>query len=91
MFALDTTGGHLLHEKAARKLLTIAPDLRSSSRLYIKLISRGRWNEKVENLSKDGFTVWRLREGRDFGVQHVNTVDEAVVACLRADRGRSNK
>jgi len=85
VFALDTTGGHLLHEKTARKLLTIAPDPRSSSRLYIKLISRGRWNEKVEHLSKDGFTVWRLREGRDFGFQHVNTVDEAVVACLRAD------
>jgi len=46
--------------------------------LRLRRSKTNRWNEKVENLSKNGFTVWRMREGGDLGVEHVNTVDDAV-------------
>lgn len=86
VFGLDTTGEHLLHEKTGRKLLAILPDSRTMSQLYIRLISRGRWNGKVEQTSKDGFTVWRLREDRELGMDYVETVTEAVQACLRTEQ-----
>lgn len=85
VFVLDTTGEHLLVEKTGRKLLTVAPDPQSTSRLHVRLLSKGRWNDQVQSVSSAGFTVWRLREDGNLGMSHVETLSESVSACLKAD------
>jgi type III restriction enzyme len=83
VFALDTTGGHLMLEKAGRKLLSVeAP--RGKVALYVRLISQGKWSENVEELGKGGFTIWRLRPDKNLGAIHCENAEEAVKQCLRA-------
>ena len=85
IFLLDTTGEHLIREKAARKLLAISPNPRSSERLYVKLISEGRWSNEIEQKSQEGFTVWRLRDDRSLGIDYVDSLSDAVTSCLKGE------
>ncbi|HEU0018927.1 MAG TPA: hypothetical protein VFQ14_01420 [Thermoleophilaceae bacterium] len=82
VFALDTTGGHLLHEKAGRKLLAIAPPNRGGGRLIVRLISPGHWNANIEQIDSGGFTVWALKQDRSLRPTKVYTVAEAVECAL---------
>ena len=83
IFALDPTGGHILEDKLGRKLLDIPPHPRSKTRLWIRLISRGHWNEQPQRISSDGFTVWRLGPGRDLIPVPAASVGEAVKLSLK--------
>jgi len=89
VFALDTTGEHLLREKTWRKLLAIEPAPNTKGRLHVRLISKGKWNDDVEQTSKDGYTVWRLRQDKKIGMDHVHDLTEAVKVSVRADSGRA--
>ena len=82
VFALDTTGGHLLHEKAGRKLLAIAPPNRGGGRLAVRLISTGHWNSDIEQIDTSGFTVWGLKQDRSLRPTKVFTAAEAVERAL---------
>jgi len=85
VFAIDTTGEHLLVEKTGRKLLMVTRPSTSQQRLHVKLLSKGRWNEKVESVSPDGFTVWRMREDGDLGMTHVESMSAAVKNAIVPD------
>jgi type III restriction enzyme len=78
VYAVDTTGEHLVRDKLARKLLAVSPNSKSTEDLYVHLLSKGRWNDKAEQTTKDGFTVWGLREDRDLRVSHVRTFADAI-------------
>jgi type III restriction enzyme len=57
VFAIDTKGGHLLSEAAARKLLRIDAPSKSSVRVKVRLVSEGHWNLAAERVDDDGYTV----------------------------------
>jgi type III restriction enzyme len=85
VFALDTTGGHLLKDKTGRKLLAIAPAKATGGRLMVKLVSEGKWNTDVEQEDSDGYTVWGLKQDRSLRATHVDSVAAAVSRSLVKD------
>jgi type III restriction enzyme len=78
VFALDTTGEHLLLEKLNRKLLDIdAVD--GKTRLFVRLISKGTWKAdaaSVELLDGTGFTVRSLGNAMALKKHKVETPEE---------------
>ncbi len=86
--AIDTTGGHLLAEKAARKLLTIQVPPNAKSRIVIRFVSEGRWSAspQLAQEDSDGFTVWELSPNQERRGIHVDDVDAAVARAVRAPR-----
>lgn len=86
VFAIDTTGEHLLIEKAARKLLAVEPGP-SGGRIFVRLVTKGRWtSQPLAHVENGGWTVWGLRDDRDLSAVHFDDVKSAVKACLKADR-----
>ena len=78
VFAIDTTGGHLLQEKTGRKLLSIAPAKATAGRLRVRLVSEGKWNAKVEQEDSEGFTVWGRKQDDTLRASYVGSVEAAV-------------
>lgn len=78
VFALDTTGEHILESKLGRKLLSIEPHPRSRARLVVRLISTGRWNAQPQRESAEGFTVWSLGNANALQTAHVASLAEAA-------------
>lgn len=85
VFALDTTGEHILAEKLGRKLLAIEPHPRGKSTLWVRLISAGNWNNQPVRVSGEGYTVWSLGHGNALNPIHCSTVAEAVKVSLRTE------
>lgn len=87
VFAIDTTGGHLLEEKTRRKLLSIEPARKNAGRLIVRLVSAGQWNPKGEQEDPSGYTVWGLKQDRTFRTTHVDSVEAAVERSLTKGAG----
>jgi type III restriction enzyme len=85
VFAIDTTGGHLLQEKTGRKLLAIAPAKATAGRLRVRLVSEGKWNTDVQREDSDGYTVWGRKQDNTLRATHVETIEAAVARCLTPD------
>jgi type III restriction enzyme len=81
--AVDTTGGHLLKEKTARKLLSIAPAKRQGGRLLVRLVSAGRWTPAVDQVDSEGFTVWGRKQDGSLRATHVDSIEAAVERALK--------
>lgn len=82
VFALDTTGEHILESKLGRKLLAVEPHPMDKLNLLVRLISRGHWNDQPQRESGEGFTVWSLGHANVLHPIHVGTVREATKAAL---------
>jgi type III restriction enzyme len=82
VYAIDTKGGHLLPEAAARKLLKIEHPDGVESKLYVRFLSEGHFNRDVELESRSGFTAWGVRHDGTRQVKHYDSVDEAVAAIV---------
>ncbi len=77
VFAIDTTGDHLLLEKTGRKLLMPeAPGRRV--RVHVRLVSIGEWNSDVQRVNRKGATVWRLAPDHSLRAIHCDSVSDAV-------------
>lgn len=85
VFAIDTTGGHLLQEKTGRKLLSIAPAKATAGRLRVRLVSEGKWNAKVEREDSEGFTVWGRKQDDTLRASYVDSVEAAVERAVTPD------
>jgi len=85
VYAIDTTGGHLLQEKTGRKLLSIAPAKATSGRLRVRLVSEGKWNTDVQQEDSEGYTVWGRKQDNTLRATHVASVEAAVARCLTPD------
>ncbi len=83
VFALDTKGEHLLESNLGRKLLAVESQPRSKTKLFVRLISRGRWNERPQRESGEGFTVWALGQANMLKAINVPTMAAAVKTALR--------
>lgn len=82
--AIDTKGDHLILEDVGRKLLSIEK-VGAGADMAIRLVTQGRWNARIEKESRDGYSVWSLRNGRPHPA-HVDTAAQAVAACLRSSK-----
>jgi type III restriction enzyme len=85
VFAIDTTGGHLLKEKTGRKLLSIEPAKAASGRLVVRLVSEGKWNADVEQEDSAGYTVWGRKQDNSLRTSHVESVEAAVKRSVTKD------
>ena len=85
MFAIDTTGGHLLKEKTGRKLLSIEPAKPTAGRLIVRLVSEGKWNADVEQEDSAGYTVWGRKQDNTLRAIHVDSVEAAVERAVAND------
>jgi type III restriction enzyme len=84
VLAIDTTGGHLLPEKAARKLLAIQVPRGTTSRIIIRFVSEGRWSSDIQRQEADGFTVWELSPNQERRTVHFENLEAAVARSVRA-------
>lgn len=84
VFALDTKGEHILESELGRKLLAIEPHPKAKTKLLVRLISQGNWNDHPQRNSGDGFTVWTLGHGYALKPIHCATLAHVVKACLKA-------
>jgi type III restriction enzyme len=78
VFAIDTTGGHLLKEKTGRKLLSIGAAQGAPGQLVVRLVSEGKWNSAVEQEDSAGYTVWGRKQDNTLRATHVDDIDAAV-------------
>jgi len=83
VLAVDTKGQHLLVDAAGRKLLAIRAAAGASTRLSIRFVSRGHFNEKIEQEDREGATLFsRREEDGKIRTTHVDSVADAVSALL---------
>lgn len=89
IIAIDTKGGHLLQDAAARKLLRIEPPTSTvgspGPRLIIRFVSEGRWTPEIEQTAKDGYTVWGLKQDGNRRATHYPTIEDALDRALDTD------
>jgi type III restriction enzyme len=78
VIAVDTTGGHLLHKKTGRKLLSVIPPKNETGKLIIRFVSEGSYNADIERQDKAGYTVWGLKQDGDLRATVVESADDAV-------------
>jgi type III restriction enzyme len=81
VYAIDTTGGHLLLEKTNRKLLTIEP-AKAKGRLYVRLVAEGKWDKAVQPTGKEGYTLFALGPTHEIIATHHASLPEVIKACL---------
>jgi len=81
--AIDTTGGHLLPEKAARKLMGVEPAF-GLPRMAIRFVSRGTWDSNISQRDSVGFTVWEQSPLGERRAIVCETLGDAVERVLRA-------
>lgn len=84
VIALDTTGGHLLPDKTARKLLAIKTPPGVAERVIIRFVSQGRWSVTPHLAQQDpeGYTVWELSPNQDRRAHHVEDLAAAVTRAI---------
>jgi type III restriction enzyme len=83
IFALDPKGGHLLAKDAWRKLLDIR-DEKGQRKVLVRLISKGKWNDDVQEMGPNGFTIWAMTKTTGkVKARPVATVADAVAAALK--------
>ena len=82
VFALDTTGPHLLLQKTGQKLLAITPPTSGGGRLLVRLISPGKWSPKVDQEDAIGYTVWGQKPDGTLRATFAESVEDAVEKAL---------
>ena len=83
VYAIDTTGGHLLKEKTGRKLLSITPPKKDDRRIVIQLVSEDKYNANVELEDKGGYTLWDLRQDGTIRARHQHGIEGLLRLALR--------
>ncbi len=84
VYALDTKGSHL-HQDAMRKLVSIKPADGLATRLFVRFVSNGAVDEAGPQPDSSGFTAWKFLPNGAREFVHVDTMDEALRACLTPD------
>lgn len=79
------TAPHLLREKIGRKLLAIEPPTDTSQRLSVCFVSEGRYSSDVNQIEKDGYTVWGMKPDGTLRAVFVDSIDAAARAALRIE------
>lgn len=85
VIVVDTKGGHVLHDAAARKLLRIEPPAGADEKIVVRLVSAGQWTPDVRQTTKDGYTVWGLSQLGDRRAMHCDDLKDALELVLDPD------
>lgn len=83
VIAVDTKGEHLLLEAAGRKLLNVRPSKGVTTRLSIRFVSKGKFNEQVQQEDREGYTLWSRREDGTLRADHHDTMTDVVSALIK--------
>jgi type III restriction enzyme len=81
VIVIDTKGDHLIVEDSERKLFHISK-VGNGPDVIIKLITRGKWDDKIRKVDKSGFTVWSLKNGKPYP-HHAEDITETVQVCIK--------
>jgi type III restriction enzyme len=84
VFAIDTKGA-FLHADAARKLVSIKPAARSSTRVFVRFVSDGVVDAAGPQPDSSGYTVWTFKPSGEPEFLRCETLSEAADACLIPD------
>lgn len=76
---VDTKGGHLVRETAARKLLLIG-GASLSPRLDVQFVSEGKYGQDLQHEGPDGYSRWGLADDGSIRTVHFESMDELVEA-----------
>lgn len=79
VYCLDTKGRHLLDESVRRKLFDIKEG--RTTKLVTRFITKGKQSSIDEKPIKEGYTVWRFKDNREYPVA-CDTLDEAAEKAL---------
>lgn len=83
VFLIDTKGGHLIEEAAAKKLIGIT-NHGVKPKLQIRLVSEGRWDKDLQMKGSDGYTIWGFNMSKgERTTQHQSSLDEVVKIILK--------
>ncbi len=82
IMAIDTKGDHLIVEDAGKKLFYLNK-VGDGPNVSIRLVTKGTWNKSVEKENNNGFTVWKLKQGKAHPFCHT-TMTDAVSECLKS-------
>lgn len=80
VYAIDTTGAHLLAEKTTRKLLSIRPPRGIAEHLYVRFVTKGKLDADLQQSDKDGYTVFSQRADHTLRATYADDITEAVEA-----------
>lgn len=79
VYCLDTKGRHLLDEAVRRKLFDIKEG--RTTKLVTRFITKGKQSSVNEKPIRDGYTVWRFKDNREYPVP-CDSPDEAAEKAL---------
>jgi type III restriction enzyme len=83
IFALDPKGGHLLAGDAGKKLMNIQ-DEKGQRKVVVRFISEGRFNDDLQKLGSNGFTVFSsVKSTGKIRAKAVTDAKEAVEVALK--------
>ena len=71
-----------MDEKMQRKLLTINPAKNSTTRIIIRFVTEGDYDQPRAPKNKTGYTLWSLRQDGIYRFIHYMDIDQAVAAAL---------
>lgn len=78
VLCLETKGEHLIANDSGRKLLSIVPNERTSARVEVRMISKGKWDSDNQPAGNDGYTLWGLTNGQKLKHEHFEDLPTLV-------------
>lgn len=78
VLCLETKGEHLVDSEAGRKLLSIVPNDRSTTKLEVRFISKGKRDSENQPAGSDGYTLWGLTNGQRLRTTHFEDLTSLV-------------
>ncbi|WP_461207616.1 DEAD/DEAH box helicase family protein [Clostridium sp. DL1XJH146] len=78
---IDTKGDHILAMDKERKLFELR-NIGDGPEIKIKLVSEGTWKREDEKRSKDGYTVWNMKNSK-IVANSFDSIEETVNFCLK--------
>jgi type III restriction enzyme len=82
VLCLETKGEHLVDTDAGRKLLSIVPNERTTKRVSVRLISKGKRDGNNQPAGNDGYTLWSLSNGQKLKTAHHDDLGALVKALV---------
>lgn len=81
IIAIDTKGDHILAMDKERKIFELK-NIDDGPEVRIRLVSEGTWEKEDEKKSKEGYTVWVMKNSKIIPYSF-DTIYETIKFCLR--------
>ena len=81
IITIDTKGDHILAMDKERKIFELK-NIDDGAEVKIRLVSEGMWEKEDEKISKDGYTVWVVKNSKIVPYAF-DTISETIKFCLK--------